>query len=66
MPKAKSTTPKRRYVPFTRWRRRRFFALREESGNVRAKNPGAAIAAPTRPAPAPPPAAYGGSRWPRG
>ena len=35
MPKAKSTTPKRRYVPFTRWRRRRFFALLEESGNVR-------------------------------
>lgn len=27
--------PKRRYVRFTRWRRRRFFALLEESGNVR-------------------------------
>ena len=26
---------KRRYVRFTRWRRRRFFALLEESGNVR-------------------------------
>lgn len=43
MPKAKSPRPhseraaaaKRRYVPFTRWRRRRFFALLEESGNVR-------------------------------
>jgi hypothetical protein len=35
MPKAKSATPKRRYVLFTRWRRRRFFALLEESGNVR-------------------------------
>lgn len=29
------TTPRRRYVLFTRWRRRRFFALLEESGNVR-------------------------------
>ena len=27
---------KRRYVRFTRWRRRRFFALLAESGNVRA------------------------------
>lgn len=27
--------PKRRYVRFTRWRRRRFFALLEESGSVR-------------------------------
>jgi hypothetical protein len=35
MPRAKSPTPKRRYVLFTRWRRRRFFALLEESGNVR-------------------------------
>jgi len=30
-----STRPKRRYVRFTRWRRRRFFALLEEGGNVR-------------------------------
>jgi hypothetical protein len=30
-----SPKPKRRYVRFTRWRRRRFFALLEESGNVR-------------------------------
>jgi hypothetical protein len=34
MPKAGST-PRRRYVLFTRWRRRRFFALLEETGNVR-------------------------------
>jgi len=32
---ADSHKPKRRYVRFTRWRRRRFFALLEESGNVR-------------------------------
>ena len=30
-----SKSPKRRYVRFTRWRRRRFFALLAESGNVR-------------------------------
>jgi hypothetical protein len=30
-----SAKPKRRYVRFTRWRRRRFFALLAESGNVR-------------------------------
>jgi len=35
MPKARSAAPRRRYVPFTRWRRRRFFALLAESGNVR-------------------------------
>lgn len=34
MPRA-GPTPRRRYVPFTPWRRRRFFALLEESGNVR-------------------------------
>jgi hypothetical protein len=31
-----SSRRKRRYVRFTRWRRRRFFALLAESGNVRA------------------------------
>ena len=31
-----SSRRKRRYVRFTRWRRRRFFALLSESGNVRA------------------------------
>jgi hypothetical protein len=31
----RAATPRRRYVLFTRWRRRRFFALLEESGNVR-------------------------------
>lgn len=36
MPKAGTPTPKRRYVLFTRWRRRRFFALLEETGSVRA------------------------------
>jgi hypothetical protein len=36
MPKErKPATPRRRYVRFTRWRRRRFFALLAESGNVR-------------------------------
>jgi hypothetical protein len=35
MARKTSATPKRRYVLFTRWRRRRFFALLEESGNVR-------------------------------
>ena len=35
MPRNFPATPKRRYVLFTRWRRRRFFALLEESGNVR-------------------------------
>lgn len=33
--KAAPSRPKRRYVRFTRWRRRRFFALLAESGNVR-------------------------------
>jgi hypothetical protein len=32
---AKLSRKRRRYVRFTRWRRRRFFALLEESGNVR-------------------------------
>jgi hypothetical protein len=32
---AGSSRPRRRYVRFTRWRRRRFFALLGESGNVR-------------------------------
>src|SRR3954470_25004372 len=31
----KSPRPRRRYVRFTRWRRRRFFALLEKGGNVR-------------------------------
>jgi hypothetical protein len=35
MPRARPRTPKRHYVLFTRWRRRRFFAVLEESGNVR-------------------------------
>lgn len=30
-----SARPKRRYIRFTRWRRRRFFGLLAESGNVR-------------------------------
>lgn len=34
-PAARGQRPKRRYVRFTRWRRRRFFALLGESGNVR-------------------------------
>ena len=36
MPKrAEPSRPRRRYVRFTRWRRRRFFALLAETGNVR-------------------------------
>ncbi|MEA3047105.1 MAG: hypothetical protein QOJ53_1437 [Sphingomonadales bacterium] len=35
MAKSRSGAPRRRYVRFTRWRRRRFFALLEESGCVR-------------------------------
>jgi hypothetical protein len=35
MAELESGVPKRRYVRFTRWRRRRFFALLEESGSVR-------------------------------
>jgi hypothetical protein len=35
MARKPSASPKRPYVRFTRWRRRRFFALLEESGNVR-------------------------------
>ena len=34
--RAEPSRPKRRYVRFTRWRRRRFFALLAECGNVRA------------------------------
>jgi len=33
--RARPSRPRRRYVRFTRWRRRRFFALLAESGNVR-------------------------------
>jgi hypothetical protein len=35
MAKSGSGAPRRRYVRFTRWRRRRFFALLEETGCVR-------------------------------
>jgi hypothetical protein len=35
MSRKRRSTPKRPYVRFTRWRRRRFFALLEETGNVR-------------------------------
>lgn len=35
MARKPSATPRRPYVRFTRWRRRRFFALLEETGNVR-------------------------------
>lgn len=35
MARKPSSTPRRPYVRFTRWRRRRFFALLEETGNVR-------------------------------